>query len=135
MGVDLEALERDEFPAQVRGRASRSRVHHPGVMNATEKRYAEHLGILRDAGRIADFAFESVKLRLGPDWKTSYTPDFLVVRVDGGIELHEVKGHWEDDARVKIKVAAALHPFVFVAVQLEKGAWKLERFPPHDKEE
>jgi hypothetical protein len=27
---------------------------------------------------------------------------------DGQLQAHEVKGHWEDDARVKIKVAASL---------------------------
>ena len=33
------------------------------------------------------------------------------------MELHEVKGHWQDDARVKIKVAAEQYPFRFVAVK------------------
>ena len=58
-----------------------------------------------------------------------YTPDFLVILADGRIELHEVKGHWEDDARVKIKVAAAQKPwFTFVAVKWVKGGWEYERF-------
>lgn len=115
------------------GRAARARVHHPGVMNATERRYAAHLQALKDAGVILDFAFEPLKLRLGPDWKTAYTPDFLVVRADAVMELHEVKGHWEDDARVKVKVAARLHPFVFVAVTRKKGAWVREVFPPGEE--
>lgn len=38
--------------------------------------------------------------------KTFYSPDFIVPALDC-IEVHEVKGHWEDDARVKIKVAAS----------------------------
>ena len=34
----------------------------------------------------------------------------------GVLELHECKGFWRDDARVKIKVAASLYPFKFIAV-------------------
>ena len=56
-------------------------------------------------------------------------PDFVVIRADGGIELHEVKGHWEDDARVKIKVAATQHPwFRFLAVKAGKTGWQYETF-------
>ena len=70
---------------------------------------------------------EAVKLRLAD--KTFYTPDFVVIRADGGIELHEVKGHWEDDARVKIKVAATQHPwFRFLAVKAGKTGWQYETF-------
>ena len=36
---------------------------------------------------------------------------------DGTLECHEVKGHWEDDARVKIKCAAEKFPFRFVAMK------------------
>ena len=43
--------------------------------------------------------------------------------------LHEVKGHWEDDARVKIKVAATQHPwFRFLAVKAGKTGWQYETF-------
>jgi hypothetical protein len=37
-------------------------------------------------------------------------------------------GHWEDDARVKIKVAARLFPFRFFAFQWRKGEWHREAF-------
>jgi hypothetical protein len=47
---------------------------------------------------------------------------------DATIEIHEVKGHWEDDARVKIKVAASLYPLRFVGITREKGAWQREEF-------
>jgi hypothetical protein len=36
---------------------------------------------------------------------------------DGSIELHEVKGFFEDDAKVKVKVAASMFPFVFRLVR------------------
>jgi hypothetical protein len=62
---------------------------------------------------------ESLSLRLAQ--RTWYRPDFLVVIATGAIttelELHEVKGHWEDDARVKWKVAAEMYPmFTFRAI-------------------
>jgi hypothetical protein len=55
-----------------------------------------------------------------------------VLRGDGSLEVHEVKGFWEDDARVKVKVAASLFPFRFIAVtaiaKKHGGGWKVEEF-------
>jgi hypothetical protein len=98
-----------------------------GGMNKTEKAYAEHLQLRQQAGEVAWFAFEAVKLRLAD--KTFYTPDFSVMLADGTIEQHEVKGFWEDDARVKIKVAASMFPFRFFGIQKDKSkGWKVEEF-------
>ena len=95
--------------------------------NKTEVAYAAHLETLKRAGLVLWYRFEAVKLRLADN--TFYTPDFAVMLPDGEIELHEVKGFWRDDARVKIKVAAEMYPFQFVAVQKAKGGeWKIERF-------
>lgn len=100
-------------------------VHRqPGEMNKTERAYSEALEDRKAAGEIASWQFDAVKLRLAA--KTFYTPDFLVMLADGSIEFHEVKGHWEDDARVKIKVAARLFPFRFLAVRKVKGGWQEE---------
>ena len=85
------------------------------AMNKTEEAYAAHLGLRLRAGEIAWFRFEGIKVRLADS--TFYTPDFAVMRTDGAMELHEVKGHWQDDARVKIKVAAEQYPFRFLAVK------------------
>jgi hypothetical protein len=53
--------------------------------------------------------------------KTFYSPDFAVLtKADGTLEMHEVKGFWQDDARVKIKVAASIYPFKFIAVKAQK---------------
>lgn len=96
-------------------------------MNQTESAYEHHLKLLLMAGEIRSYAFEAVKLRLAD--KTFYTPDFLVVTKDDLIELHEVKGHWEDDARVKIKVAAKQHwMFKFIAIKKAGTAWATEEF-------
>lgn len=101
-----------------------------GAMNKTEEAYARYLEALKAAGDVAWYKFEALKLRLADN--TFYTPDFAVMRGGGAIECHEVKGHWSDDARVKIKVAADLFPFRFVAIRaLTKkagGGWEVEDF-------
>lgn len=102
--------------------------HHDGEMNGLEARYAIHLCMLERTGQIASWRFEAVKLRLAK--KTFLTIDFWVVKPDGSVELHEVKGHWEDDARVKTKVAAEMfHEFQFVGVTYDRRAgWQYELF-------
>jgi len=100
-------------------------------MNKLEQDYAATvLEPMKQAGLIQGYEFERLKLRLAD--KTFYTPDFLVVR-DECFEIHEVKGHWEDDARVKIKVAAEMFPwFLFKAIRRapkrEGGGWVEELF-------
>lgn len=98
----------------------------PGQMNKLEQAYSVYLDGLKHAGLIAWYKFEGIKLRLAD--KTFYTPDFFVMRDDLTIEVHEVKGFWEDDARVKIKVAADSYPFKFIAIQKQKGEWVTESF-------
>ena len=82
-----------------------------GQMNKTEAEYAQHLELLKRTGKIAWYRFEEMKFRL---------------------EMHEVKGYWHDDARVKIKVAAEMYPVEFLAVKKktrgEGLGWKTERF-------
>ena len=101
-----------------------------GDMNKTEAAYDAALKLRHIAGEISWYKFEGVKLRLADN--TFYSPDFAVMLTNGQLEMHEVKGHWQDDARVKIKVAAELYPFRFVAVkQLPKklgGGWMEENF-------
>ena len=46
----------------------------------------------------------------------------------GELEMHEVKGFWREDARLKIKVAAEQFPFRFVAVTKSKDGWATEEF-------
>jgi hypothetical protein len=96
----------------------------PGQMNNWERQYADQLHKLQLAGEVQAYWFDAVKLRLADN--TFYTPDFLVLMADGLIEVHEVKGHWEDDARVKIKVAADKFPFRFKAITKAKGQWEVE---------
>ena len=79
--------------------------HHAiRILNKWEERHALWLDSQIKAGLIRWVNYEPLKLRLAD--KTYYTPDFIVVTKTGRVEAHEVKGHWRDDARVKIKVAA-----------------------------
>ncbi len=101
-----------------------------GEMNKTEAAYADFLEMRRRCDEIWWFKFEAIKLRLADN--TFYTCDFAVMAADRTLELHEVKGFWQDDARVKIKVAASLYPFRFIAVkpraQKHGGGYEVEQF-------
>lgn len=97
-----------------------------GEMNRTEQAYSDHLEIRKRAGELAWFRFEGLKFRLADN--TFYTPDFSVMLANGEIELHEVKGYWQDDARVKVKIAAEMYPFRFIAVKKNKTGWEYETF-------
>jgi hypothetical protein len=105
----------------------------PGAMNKTEALFeTSFIKPKLYTGEFCEYGFESIKLRLAKT--TFYTPDFYVV-TPNEIIIYEVKGHWEDDARVKIKVAADKYPcFRFIAVQKktakEGGGWKFEEFTP-----
>jgi len=102
----------------------------PGQMNKTESAYAHHLELRKIAGEIAWYKFEGIKLRLAAN--TFYSPDFAVMLSNGEMEIHEVKGHWMDDARAKIKVAAEMYPFRFIAIKAKAkkdgGGWSVEEF-------
>lgn len=97
-----------------------------GQMNKTEAKYAEHLEMLKNTGKVIWYKFEGVRLKLAK--ATMYNPDFSVLTSSNEFELHEVKGYWEDDAKVKIKVASELYPFRFVAIHAvsksKGGGWK-----------
>ena len=101
-----------------------------GQMNKTEAAYEAHLDLRLRTGELAWYKFEGIKLRLADN--TFYTPDFAVMQSDGQIELHEVKGFWADDARAKIKIAADMYPFRFVAAKPKAkkngGGWDIEVF-------
>ena len=104
----------------------------PGQMNKLEAKYAEHLEINKTFGNILWWSFEPIKLRLAD--RTFYSPDFLVMSSDERMEVHEVKGTsrgkpWaEDDAMVKIKVAASIFPFKFLMIWKLKDGWQQKEF-------
>ena len=110
-------------------------------MNKTEARYErEVLMPLKVSGAIIRYGFEDHTFKLGPDLR--YTPDFSVQLPDGEMEMHEVKAgaskkdsdgvriadkpRIEDDAKVKIIVAAEQLPYTFKLAWFDKtvGEWK-----------
>jgi hypothetical protein len=101
-----------------------------GELNKTEQAYEATLKDMMANGDVLWYKFEGLKLRLADN--TFYTPDFFLMYCDGKLEAHEVKGYWQDDARVKIKVAADMYPFRFVAVKPKPkkngGGWEYEVF-------
>lgn len=88
----------------------------PGEMNKTEARYAERLEQRKLVGEVLWYAFEAVTLKLAHD--TRLTVDFFVMLADGSLQAHDVKGSnrtgvYQDDARVKMQVAARMFPWPF----------------------
>ena len=108
------------------GRMRPRRRQAPGTMNQTERAYAARLELLQRAGEIKSFRFEPIKFRLAD--RTFYTPDFMVVMGDE-IQFHEIKGYLpEDDANVKIKVAAQMYPefqFQMVFAEVKRGELRI----------
>jgi hypothetical protein len=107
-----------------------------GERNKTEAAYEAHLNLRKIIGEVAWFEFEGMTFRLADN--TRYTPDFNVMLTNGVLECHEVKGTTKreksngeiaydpfflDDAKVKIKVAAAQYPIVFKIVHKVQGNW------------
>lgn len=111
---------------------ARTQPKRDGSMNRLELAYSQELEQQRLAGLIVRWDFEPCKLRLAD--RTYYTPDFRVLMADGMEEYHEVKGTWagQEHNRVKIKVAAEQHPYLFVAVtraaKKNGGGWQREVF-------
>lgn len=105
-----------------------------GAMNKTEAEYAKYLEHLKYTGRIAAYWFEAMKLKVA-DGACWYTPDFLVMRNDGTMELHEVKGSpriFQDDAKVKVKAVSTHYPFkayvVYPRRKQDGGGWDTVEF-------
>lgn len=119
------APQKTHFKATRKANASGRAPHVAGRMNKLESAYAEHLKKLLFAGEIIHYEFEPFKLKLAK--ATFFKFDFLVIKPNGLIEIHEVKGHWEDDARVKWKNAAEKYWYLtLIAITSEDGIWTKE---------
>lgn len=118
-------------------RFTRARWRPPkdrNVQNKTENRFEAN--VLKPRlwnGEIIRYLYQPWKFRFGTDFTSTYTPDFVVFRADGYIEIIDVKGSggWEDATRVKIKSCAALFPEFIWLGQMEsrrKGMFEPEEF-------
>jgi len=101
-------------------------------MNNLEEKYSKWLDSLKWEKQIEAWQFEPLGLKIA-EMRCRYHPDFLVVRHDC-FEFHEVKAfskkhnkpRYEDDAMVKLKVAARQFPwFQFRMVWFDSivGTW------------
>jgi hypothetical protein len=97
-------------------------------MNQLESAYAAQLDLELRQGLILWWRFEGITLKLGDDCR--YTPDFAVLAADGVLELRETKGFMRDDARVKLKVAAASFPFRCWLIRKDGGGFNVEAVTP-----
>lgn len=110
--VDKLANKPSAILGSLKVRANGNTKARPTTMNKLEARYDRHLAFLMRSGRIAWYAFQPVRLQLAT--LTTLTMDFMVMFPDGRIEFHDTKAyykkqktvHIEDDAAVKMKVAA-----------------------------
>lgn len=102
----------------------------PGA-NDLEVAYGAFLDHQKAMGEVLEWYWQPMSLRLTflEDGRGDfYRPDFLVVTSTREIQIHETKGFMQDDARTKLKVAAALYPFRFVLVQRKGGVWERTRY-------
>ena len=126
-----------------------------GGMNSLEERYAGYLEQRKMCSDIVDYRFEPFKLILahgvpGQRSEVTYKPDFLAIltpevpklikerevshtlfRNCYEVEIHEVKGFWREDARLKIKMAAELFwwfKFYGVTWNRKERIWEFESF-------
>ena len=100
-----------------------------GEMNSTERWYYEnHLLPKVASGEVERIEYEAIRFELGKG--STYLPDFYVFFTDGHAELHETKGFWREDDRVKIKVAATRYSeFRWIGITISgKKIKKLEEF-------
>lgn len=95
-------------------------------LNKTEKAY---LIYLRGLEGLIWIGVQNVTLKLGDDCR--YTPDFVTVDANRCLAMREVKGFFREDAKVKIKVAARMFPWLpFYLVRKTKNGWEHERIKP-----
>jgi hypothetical protein len=100
-----------------------------GEKNQTEQRYEDEVlkpGLI--AGEILWYRFEGIKLRLADN--TFLTVDYAVLPADGVLTMVDVKGAAaivQEDARVKMRVAADSYPFAFrLAFPAKGGGWTVK---------
>lgn len=103
-----------------------------GKMNGLEREYANILQARLLAGEILWWRREGMNLQLSETDTAYYKGDFIVQALDGTIEIHETKGHWEHEALLRIKFAAEVWPFKFIAIgkktKKEGGGWWVREF-------
>lgn len=97
----------------------------------TEARYAQYLETQLLTGQIRAWWPHGITLRLGDD--NRYTDDFVVLTLDGVIELHEVKGWMREASYSKMKAAANMYRLLFrfrLVKAVKGGGWDITEVKP-----
>ena len=102
-----------------------------GVPNKWESSYARLiLEPRRLAGLIKWYGFEASSWRIAEASDgakgAKYCPDFTVIRDDGSVYFVEVKGHWKEAARLRVKVFVNEYPFELHIVRWVGGKWQTD---------
>lgn len=127
----MSALKFSDIPADVRAKlplpSAPVRDEYAG-MNKTEALRAKDLDAMKRAGQIVAWWYEKWTFKLADDLR--YTPDFVIQKPSGALEIEEVKGFWREDARAKVKMFVALYPFPVRAYTKSKtlSGWDVETF-------
>jgi hypothetical protein len=102
-------------------------------LTKTERSYQNHLISMKSAGLIAEWWREPFNIRLTSG--AYYKADFMVQRVDGVLEIHEVKGSVgviEEKTILKAKLVAENLPFRMIIVwprtKHSGGGWECRNF-------
>lgn len=87
--------------------------------SAWEANYARYLEFLRKAGEILSWDYEIEtfwfeEIRRGT---RSYLPDFKVVKTNGAVEYHEVKGWMDEKSKTKLKRMKKYHPNINIILR------------------
>ena len=103
-----------------------------GQMNKTEAVFAGWLDQQKLAGRVLDWKFHPMRVRLANN--TYYEVDFLALGADMQLTIYETKGGYTSDkGQIKIKLCAEVLPY-FRMVKAEKlsakagGGWKMTEY-------
>ncbi|MBK8799422.1 MAG: hypothetical protein IPM07_25375 [Anaerolineales bacterium] len=84
-------------------------VRGPRVIgrNRWEQAYAAVLDLRHKAGEFREWGYERIKFRLPGD--VFYTPDYDILRWDGFVEIHELKGMARRAGMDKLRAAIELY--------------------------
>jgi hypothetical protein len=96
-----------------------------GEMNDTERRWAR---LLEESEHVAAWKYEEEGYRYGANDSTHW-PDFWVMREDGRIEIHEIKGYVKDAGRLRFLSCADRHPeyrWVMVVQKGKRQPWEVK---------
>jgi hypothetical protein len=123
--VSTQRREQSQKAFQAKGRLPK------GQMNKTEQAYAALLDREIEAGAVLGWKFHPLRVRLAKN--TYYEIDFLVLKADGHLEIHEIKGGFTTEkGQMKIKLCVEVMPWIPVikCTKQKDGTFTRQIFEP-----